>query len=747
MIEFKMQKSKLTKILIYITATGIIGIIITGLFIVITKIQNRRSASVEVELQTDFVLQTIQRYVKESNLINIATGTPATTLNLRLENPAKDPTIIYLANNQVFSREASGEPVALTTDKVRVDNLIFTRTAARSGRDSLQINLVISFNSQNPEEQFIKTSNIAIDRSGTAIFNTDLNPATDGNLNLGSSQNKWRDLYLSGNLSQAGGSMTFGSLTGDPSGSDGAIYYNSGLQIFRAYQNGSWKDLGQWNYSPADNSIYNSNSGNVGIGTSYPNDKLDINGTIKLTNFKMPAGAQSNFVLTSDASGLASWRPGTGKGNWKLSGNNIYRDGGNVGIGTNDPTAKLEIKNGTVLIDGPANPTLAGSYDTSGNTKGIYVSGKYAFLASSGLRILDISNPANPIEISHTGTGESKGVFVAGRYAYISNSEDGLIIIDISEINNPIVVGKYNSPGNGRQVYVSGKYAYLADASSGLQIIDISNPANPTVAATYNTPGDATGIFVAKNYAFIADGPLGLQIINISNPSTPSLVGTYNTPGSAEGVYVSGNYAYVADGSSGIQIINISNPDSPNLAGSYNTPGIANGIKVSGKYAYVADGSNILQIIDVSNPADPKPIGGYDNANDTGENIFISGKLAYLAVGGAGILVIDIKGADITSAEIDNLTANNVNIKNNLLISKQITANNAVNAGAGGITSEGIISSMHYLHIGKAAAGSPPTTDCDSESEIGRLAIDVNSNRLYVCIGGNRSWDSANLSN
>ena len=44
---------------------------------------------------------------------------------------------------------------------------------------------------------------------------------------------------------------------------------------------------------------------NVGIGTSTPNAKLDVIGTIKVTDGTQGAGK----ILTSDAAGLASWQP------------------------------------------------------------------------------------------------------------------------------------------------------------------------------------------------------------------------------------------------------------------------------------------------------------------------------------------------------------------------------------------------------------------------------------------------------
>ena len=48
--------------------------------------------------------------------------------------------------------------------------------------------------------------------------------------------------------------------------------------------------------------------GYVGIGTESPSEKLDVSGKTKTTNFQMTSGATSGYVLTSDASGNASWQ-------------------------------------------------------------------------------------------------------------------------------------------------------------------------------------------------------------------------------------------------------------------------------------------------------------------------------------------------------------------------------------------------------------------------------------------------------
>ena len=53
--------------------------------------------------------------------------------------------------------------------------------------------------------------------------------------------------------------------------------------------------------------MYVSQAGNVGIGKTNPNERLDVNGTTKTTNLQITSGAGLGKVLQSDASGNASW--------------------------------------------------------------------------------------------------------------------------------------------------------------------------------------------------------------------------------------------------------------------------------------------------------------------------------------------------------------------------------------------------------------------------------------------------------
>lgn len=85
--------------------------------------------------------------------------------------------------------------------------------------------------------------------------------------------------------------------------------------------------------------------GNIGIGfadNGAPTAKLDVNGSLKATGFQLTGnGAGAGKVLSSDATGTATWITAPGASQWTTAGSNIHYSGGNVGIGNSSPGAPL----------------------------------------------------------------------------------------------------------------------------------------------------------------------------------------------------------------------------------------------------------------------------------------------------------------------------------------------------------------------------------------------------------------------
>jgi trimeric autotransporter adhesin len=79
-------------------------------------------------------------------------------------------------------------------------------------------------------------------------------------------------------------------------------------------------------------------SGNVGVGTAAPTAKLDVAGGLKATAFTLTGnGAAAGKVLTSDATGVASWQTAAG-------------GGGAATLGANTFSATQTISNGNLVL-------------------------------------------------------------------------------------------------------------------------------------------------------------------------------------------------------------------------------------------------------------------------------------------------------------------------------------------------------------------------------------------------------------
>jgi len=473
----------LAELLVYVAIFSIAAALFVGILFTVLNTQNKEQAGAEVSQQLNLVLNTVQRLVAGSSLVEAVyeDGNPSSpcvtfcTLKLRRSDPTKDPTFISSDANGVYLKEGSNATTTITTSKVAVDFLKFIRYEIAGGHAVVEVNASLSYNTQNPKLAIKKTLKSAIARVSAATFDSDLLPNTDNLYDIGqiTSNLRWRNGRFSGDLTVAGnvgigttgpasklevsgggikvsntGVSTLGIDAGrnlEIHGSstiayidlandiatdfDWRIYSDTGASpglIIRSaasttpvmrfsydgkvgigttaagaklgvYNDTTQNDiaikatnvsgtiqfvpnLGSGGYNPISQSgdqgiiFYGSSSstgnlviapwsstlsgiritssGNVGIGTATPGAKLEVNGALKITDGTQGSGK----VLTSDASGLASWQT----------------PAGGVPVGTILPYASSTAPSGWLLADGSAvsRSTYSDLYNLIGTTYG-----------------------------------------------------------------------------------------------------------------------------------------------------------------------------------------------------------------------------------------------------------------------------------------------------------------------------------------------------------------------------------------
>ena len=264
------------------------------------------------------------------------------------------------------------------------------------------------------------------------------------------------------------------------------------------------------------------------------------------------------------------------------------------------------------ILDGVQIKPL-GLVKVDGTAFNFFVKNGLAYLpvGSGGLRIVDLEDRGQPLEIAHVNAGpHALSVCVSGDYGYVAAGpmgwpESHLHVVDVADVKAPQLVGSLDLPDYPSGVAVQRHYVFVADHSKGLRVIDVSNPKDPTEVASLETPGFVVDVAVTDGIAFLADQEVGLRIVEISDPLAPRQIGLVPTRGPCLSVSIEGELAVIATGEDGIVLVDISEPRKPNPIVTIPVA-FALDVSLHNELVAVAAARLGVQVIDVSDHQKPR---------------------------------------------------------------------------------------------------------------------------------------------
>lgn len=218
--------------------------------------------------------------------------------------------------------------------------------------------------------------------------------------------------------------------------------------------------------------------------------------------------------------------------------------GGLAIIDISDPTAPF-------LTDSWIFPELYGGAGIVG------VAGDYAYLGAMrhGMVTLDISEKSDIAFVSlfqpdifypdnnpDPDKYNARGMAVRDNKVYLCFDAGGLRIIDVQNPAQPVEIGRYANPAlNGKpraynNIVLDGNLAYIAADCNGMEILNIADPANITLVGWWNpwhcddnplnwfvSPGHANEIFLNKDcqLVFLSTGKSDMYVVDVSTPAAP----------------------------------------------------------------------------------------------------------------------------------------------------------------------------------------------------------------------------------
>jgi hypothetical protein len=304
----------------------------------------------------------------------------------------------------------------------------------------------------------------------------------------------------------------------------------------------------------------------------------------------------------------------------------------------------------------------------------------YVANGRGGVRILDMSDPTRPVKLGgvrppvlqqvttfNAPVDGAQVIKVEGNYAYVADRSSGLVILDITNPTNPAILSTLPQIRRIDDLRVEGDLVYVIQGSGsggltdGFVVVDASDRQQPAIIGSLPLSRRSTmSLEVIGSVALVGStGWFQIRLIDISDPTQPvEILPAYQDIDPVHAMQRAGNRLYVA-GNGQFTIFDCTDPLNLQLIGRQSLnrlgeppAGVARDLAIKDELVYLTGAGQELVVLDISNPQEimivTQNFFGLPNIATQGRKygirlgIAVEGGVAYLCGGFDGVTAVDL---------------------------------------------------------------------------------------------------------
>ncbi len=271
-------------------------------------------------------------------------------------------------------------------------------------------------------------------------------------------------------------------------------------------------------------------------------------------------------------------------------------------------------------ISDPTKITLLGTLDGGGYR--LALTDQYVYLTSEhGYRLIDISDPSHPQQklVYEPITGTVTDIALSGHTLYLTTKSttggSGVYVIDISDPLNPVAAGSFGQT-TSYAIKVSNGYAYIG-GTAGLSIYSLEAPLTPLIRGQYTVLGEVYDAVVRDSKAYLATGE-GVWIFDLHDLSKPTMISFLNINTLYAQITLQDDHLFLYTMST-LYVIDVKTPAQPKLLTQFSSSFLdtkPHQISAVNQKLYLVDENN-LSIFETATPTSPYVIRSVDTLSQT----------------------------------------------------------------------------------------------------------------------------------